>query len=79
MKTQTKHVDTNLFTEEEVALFLTRYENGYNIPQKRYVEWLQMHDPSEAQKLLMLLSMCLICYNIVITPSIMHGVFFFFF
>ena len=43
-ETKEKLEDTdksNLFTEEEVALFLTRYENGYNIPQKRYIEWLQ--------------------------------------
>lgn len=54
-----KGADSSSFTEE-VALFTTRYENGYDIPQKRYVQWLQTHDPSEVQRLLRLSSMSMI-------------------
>lgn len=39
------------FSAEEESKFRTRYENGYDIPDQRYIQWLQKHHPSSAQRL----------------------------
>ena len=39
------------FSAEEEKKFRTRYENGYDLPDERYSQWLQKHHPSSAKKL----------------------------
>ena len=51
-ETKKKEMEEGIFTNEEVALFTIRYENGYDIPDDRYLRWLKMFDPQEAQKLM---------------------------
>ena len=40
------------FSNAEIEKFLSRYENRYNIPEPKYVEWLKSHDLAAAKKLL---------------------------
>ena len=39
------------FTAKEECKFQTRYENGYDLPDERYIQWLRKHHPSSAKKL----------------------------
>jgi hypothetical protein len=38
------------FSAEEEKKFQTRYENGYDLPDERYLQWLKKRHPSSAQK-----------------------------
>ena len=35
------------FTAEENILFTRRYENGYDIPDPRYVQWMEQNHPKD--------------------------------
>ena len=35
------------FTAEEETLFIRRYENGYDIPDPRYVHWVELNHPED--------------------------------
>ena len=39
------------FSAEEEKKFQRRYENGYDLPDERYSQWLQKCHPSSAPKL----------------------------
>ena len=41
---------TPVFSEKQVALYQTRYEEGYNIDDPEYVEWLKQTHPEAATK-----------------------------
>lgn len=36
-----------IFTEEEEKLYQTRYEEGYNLFDEKYVKWLYQNHPSD--------------------------------
>ena len=39
------------FSTAEECKYQTRFENGYDLPDERYIQWLQLRHPSAAQKL----------------------------
>ena len=42
-----KLVPATTFTAEEEPLFTRWYENGYNIPDPRYVQWIEQNHPDD--------------------------------
>ena len=55
---RTKEVSQDDFTMEEIELFQTRYENGYDIStDSRYNDWLAKYHP-ESERMKLLKSTC---------------------
>ena len=40
-----------MFTDEEEKLFRRRLENGYDLGDPKYLQWLQIFHPSESEKI----------------------------
>ena len=39
--------EASTFTAEEEALFVRRYDNGYNIPDPWYICWVELNHPED--------------------------------